>query len=274
MEHVVIIGNGIAGATAARHIRKLNSDVRISMISEETDYFFSRTALMYVFMGHMKFEHTQPYENDFWSKNRLDLVRDKVVSVNQEKKELSLQMGGTMTYDKLLLATGSSPNKFGWPGQDLKGVQGLYSKQDLDRLEEYSATTERAVIVGGGLIGIELAEMLHTRNIPVTMLVREKSFWSSVLPPEESDMINRHIREHHIDLQLGKELEEILSDENGRVKAIKTKDGEEIACQLVGLTVGVHPNVDFLKDSGIEMDKGILVNHQLETNIPGIYAAG
>ncbi len=274
MEHVVIIGNGIAGVTAARHIRKLDSGFRITIISEETEYFFSRTALMYVYMGHMKFEHTQPYENDFWEKNRLELIHERVTRVSTTDKELSLQSGTRINYDKLILATGSSPNKFGWPGQDLEGVQGLYSRQDLEKLEEYSSSTQRAIIVGGGLIGIELAEMLSSRNISVTMLVREKSFWSSVLPAGESDMINRHIREHHIDLRLGAELEEILPGENGRVRAVKTKSGEEIECQLVGLTVGVHPNIKFLEDSGIETDKGILVNRYLETNIPGVYAAG
>ncbi|HCQ15466.1 MAG TPA: FAD-dependent oxidoreductase, partial [Cryomorphaceae bacterium] len=235
---------------------------------------FSRTALMYVFMGHMQFEHTQPYENDFWSRNRLELLRDRVMAVDTDRKELRLQTGEVIRYHKLLLATGSLPNKFGWPGQDHQGVQGLYSKQDLELLEEYSATTERAVIVGGGLIGIELAEMLHSRNIPVTMLVREKNFWNSVLPDEESAMISRHIKEHHIDLRLESELEEILADSNGRVKAIKTKKGEEIECQLVGLTVGVHPNISFLEGSGIETNKGVLVNRRLETNVPDVYAAG
>ncbi|MEO0902495.1 MAG: FAD-dependent oxidoreductase, partial [Bacteroidota bacterium] len=134
MENIVIIGNGIAGVSAARHIRKL-SDKRIIIVSAETDYFFSRTALMYVYMGHMKFEHTQPYENWFWEKNRIELVNAFVNKVDTENKALTLDGSRTLHYDKLILATGSKPNKFGWPGQDLHGVQGLYSKQDLDLLE-------------------------------------------------------------------------------------------------------------------------------------------
>ena len=88
--HVVIIGNGISGVTAARHIRK-RSDYRITIISAESDYFFSRTALMYVYMGHMKFEHTQPYENWFWKKNRIDLVLDRVEQVDYDNKTLKLE---------------------------------------------------------------------------------------------------------------------------------------------------------------------------------------
>jgi NAD(P)H-nitrite reductase large subunit len=276
-EHIVIIGNGIAGVTTARHIRK-NSDKRITIISAETDYFFSRTALMYVYMGHMKFEHTQPYEPYFWEKNRIGLKRAYVQTVDHANKSLILDGGETMSYDKLVLAVGSTPNKFGWPGQDLDGVQGLYSAQDLQKLEDNAPNNKvckRAVIVGGGLIGIEMAEMLATRNIPVTFLVRENSFWNGVLPSGESAMINRHIKNHHIDLRLGMNLKEILADDNGRARAaVIAETGEEIACNVVGLTAGVSPNVSFLKESGIELGRGIKVNPMLETNIPDIYAVG
>ncbi|MFV8226947.1 FAD-dependent oxidoreductase, partial [Christiangramia aquimixticola] len=123
--------------------------------------FFSRTALMYVFMGHMKFEHTQPYESWFWEKNRIELKKAWVQKVEFGERTLVFDSGEKMTYDVLVIATGSKPNKFGWPGQDLEGVQGLYSKQDLELMEKNTHQgVNRAVIVGGGLIGIEMAEML------------------------------------------------------------------------------------------------------------------
>ena len=277
MEHIVIIGNGISGVTAARHIRK-NSDKKITIISAETEHFFSRTALMYIYMGHMKYEHTKPYEDWFWEKNRIELKQGFVKNVETLSKTLHFENGETLAYSKLIIATGSKPNKFGWPGQDLKGAQGLYSKQDVDNLEVYAPNNKvckRAVIVGGGLIGIELAEMLNSRNIPVTFLVRETSFWNGVLPEGESQMINRHIKNHHIDLRLNTNLKEIVSDENGKVKSIIIEEtGEEIACNVVGLTAGVSPNIDFLKDSTIETGRGVLVNRFLETNIPDVYAIG
>jgi len=229
-------------------------------------------------MGHMKFEHTQPYENWFWKKNRIDLVNGYVNIVDHQNKKLALQNGTNIQYDKLIIATGSKPNKFGWPGQDLPGVQGLYSKQDLEQLEANAPdnkTCKRAVIVGGGLIGIEMAEMLRSRKIPVTFLVRESSFWNGVLPAGESAMINEHILEHHIDLRLNSNLKEILADENGHARAVVVQEtGEEIACNVVGLTAGVSPNVDFLKDSGIALGRGVKVNRYLETNIPDVYAIG
>jgi NAD(P)H-nitrite reductase large subunit len=277
MKHIVIIGNGIAGITAARHIRK-HSNYRITVISAETDYFFSRTALMYVYMGHMTFEHTQPYENWFWQKNQIELKKAFVEKINTENKILTLSGNETFNYDQLIIATGSKPNKFGWPGQDLKGVQGLYHKQDLESLEVYAPNNKickRAVIVGGGLIGIELAEMLRSRNIPVTFLVRERSFWNSVLPEGESQMINQHIVDHHIDLRLSTNLKAINSDENGKVKSVIIEEtGEELACDFVGLTAGVSLNIDFLKSSDIEVNRGVLVNRYLETSAPDVYAIG
>jgi len=275
LEHVVIIGNGISGVTAARHIRKL-SNKRITIVSAETDYFFSRTALMYVYMGHMKFEHTQPYENWFWEKNRIELKKGLVETIDYSSKTLSLSGGDQVTYDKLILAVGSKTNKFGWPGQNLKGVQGLYSKQDLDLMEENTSVlkVERAVIVGGGLIGVEMAEMLHSRNIPVSFFVREDQFWGNVLPVKEAEIIGKHLESRGIDLRFTTELKEIISDESGRVKAVVSSNGEELACQFVGLTPGVSPNIDFLKETDLETEEGIVVNQFLETNQPDVYSIG
>lgn len=270
---IAIIGNGISGVTAARFLRKL-SDHEITIISAETDYFFSRTALMYIYMGHMRFKDTQPYEPGFWEKNRIKLVKDFVEKVDTPNKQLLMATGDNISYDKLIIACGSTPNKFGWPGQDLKGVGGLYSFQDLENMEAHSENLQRAVIVGGGLIGIEMAEMFHSRHIPVTFLVREKSYWDAVLPKEESEMINRHILENGIDLRLTTELKEIIDDGNGKACAVITNTGERIECGYVGLTAGVRPNTSFLKDSGIEMQRGIVVDQFLQTNVPDVYAIG
>lgn len=273
MAHIVIIGNGISGVTAARYIRK-KSDDEITIISAETDYFFSRTALMYIFMGHMKFEHTQPYEKSFWKKNRINLKKGFVESIDYNSKSLNFTGGDTMSYDKLILAVGSKSNKFGWPGQDLPGVQGLYNAQDLESLEENVVNAKRAVIVGGGLIGIEMAEMLLTRGVEVSFFVREGSFWNNVLPKGESALVTRHILEHHVDLRLNTELKEIVAGADGRVSKVITNSGEELACEIVGLTAGVSPNIDFLKGSELKLDRGIIVNEFLETNIPDVYALG
>jgi len=274
MQHIVIIGNGISGITTARWVRKL-SDHKITVISSETDHFFSRTALMYIYMGHMRYEDTKPYEDWFWTKNRINLVRDHVDGIDYAAKTLKCKTGKSISYDKLVLALGSKSNKFGWPGQDLKGVGGLYTFQDLEQMEAYSGGLQRAVICGGGLIGIEMAEMFHSRHIPVTMLVRENNYWNNVLPEEESSIISNHIKDNHIDLRLGVNLGEIKDDGTGRAKSVVVKEtGEEIPCGYVGLTAGVSPNVGWLKESGLDIGRGIKVNKYLETNQPDVYAVG
>tara|TARA_B100000949_G_scaffold121900_1_gene107702 strand:+ start:1822 stop:3123 length:1302 start_codon:yes stop_codon:yes gene_type:complete len=276
MEHIVIIGNGIAGVTAARHIRKL-SNKKITIISAEADHFFSRTALMYVYMGHMRWRDIEPYESWFWEKNRLELKKAYVETVDTNNKTLNFKDGGSITYDKLIIASGSVTNTFGWEGLELNGVQGLVTKQDLENLEKNAPNNKecpRAVIVGGGLIGVEMAEMLRTRKIEVTLLVREAAFWAGTLPKPEAEMISKHIISHGVDLRHNTELNKILGDGKGNVRAIITKDGEEIPCCVVGITTGVKPQISFLKNSKIETDRGILVNRYLETNIEGVYAIG
>lgn len=275
MEHIVIIGNGISGVTCARNVRKQSND-KITIISSESKYFYSRTALMYVYLGHMTFEHTQPYENDFWQKNNINLVFDYVNNIDTQLKQLTLNETTPIKYDKLVLALGSKSNMFGWPGQDLIGVQGLYNKQDLELMENNTVGINRAVIVGGGLIGVEMAEMLISRGIAVTFLVRENRFWGNVLPKEEGELIANHmINDHHIDLRFNSNLKEILPDENGAVRAVVVAEtGEEIECQFVGLTAGVSPNIDLLKQTNIKTDRGVLVNEYLTTNVPDVYAIG
>ena len=272
--HVAIIGNGVTGVSAARRLRELQPDWKITMISGESKYHYSRPALMYIFMGHMSYQDTKPYEDHTWDELSIDLVRDWVTEIDTEKKELSLHRSGKLSFDKLLLATGAKSNKFGWPGQDLEGVQGLYDLRDLKSLYDNVKRAKHAVIVGGGLIGIEMAEMLHSRGVHVTFLVRERSYWNNVLPKEESDMINRLIRSAGFDLRLETELKEIVDDGQGRACAVVTSQGDRIECEIVGLTAGVSPNVDLVRDTAIETGRGILVDWSLRTKVADVFAAG
>lgn len=272
MDHVIVIGNGISGVTAARHIRKL-SNVKITIISEEHPYFFSRTALMYVFMGHMTFSQTQPYENWFWKKNNIDLIQSKVININPTENKIELVNGTHLAYSKLIVATGSKYNTLNCPGIDLKGVSGLYHKKDLEYISSNTKNCKHAVVVGGGLIGIELVEMLLSRGIKVSFIVRENSFWNNNLTDCQSELINNHIISHHVDLRLNKTLKSI-EGESGKVKNVTLNSGEKIECQFVGITIGVSPNIAFVKNSGVISNKGIIVDEFLTTNFKNIFAIG
>ncbi|MDA0774688.1 MAG: FAD-dependent oxidoreductase, partial [Bacteroidetes bacterium] len=131
---ILIIGNGIAGITLAIQLRK-RSNLPIIVVSDEHPYFFSRTALMYVYMGHMKWEHLQPYEPSFWDDNKITLINELVTGLNSSKKEIILATDQRLSYRSLVLATGSKPNRLDLPGINTLGVQGLYHKKDLEQLE-------------------------------------------------------------------------------------------------------------------------------------------
>ena len=272
--HLVIIGNGITGVTCALAVRRLQPEARITLVSGESVHHYSRTALMYVYMGHLRYQDIKPYDDWFWAEHRFELVHATATALNTSQKLLILDNGTTLAYDQLLLATGSESKRAGWPGQHLAGVQGLYGLPDLAAITRDTQGIGRGVVVGGGLIGVELAEMLHTRGIEPVVLVRDARYWGTVLPPEEAHLVDRQFQENHVAVRYGTELREILGDAEGRVRAVVTTAGEEIICQWVGLATGVAPNLTLAKTSTVETDKGILVDEFLRTSVPGVFAAG
>jgi len=271
--NVIIIGNGVSGITAAINIRQ-NSNYKITVISQESKYFYSRTALMYIYMGQMQLKDTQPYENWFWEKNDIDLIQQCVKKIDFENKNIQFEnIDTSLNYDILIIATGSLPNKYDCKGSELYGVRSLYHLQDLEYIESITKNIKKAVVVGGGLIGVELAEMLKSRGISVTFLVKESSFWRKSLPDHEAKMINNHIKEQKIDLRLNSELNEIIG-KNGNVIGIKTQNDEFLPCEFVGITIGVRPNIELINNTNLEYNQGVLVNDFLQTNIPNVYAIG
>ena len=272
--HLVIIGNGITGVTCALTVRRLRPEARITLVADESAHHYARTALMYVYMGHLRHQDIKPYEDWFWAENRLDLVHATATTLRIAENQVVLSNGTTLAYDQLLLATGSESRRADWPGQHLAGVQGLYGLPDLAAMSRDTHGIGRGVVVGGGLIGVELAEMLHSRGIEPLVLVREAHYWASVLPPEEAGLVDRQLRENQLSVRYNTELREILGDARGRVRAVVTTAGEEIACQWVGLAIGVRPNIALARTSAVETDQGVLVDEYLRSSVPNVYAAG
>lgn len=275
MAHIVIVGNGIAGVSTARHIRKISDD-RISIISSETSAFYARTALKHVYLKEVLFEDTHPYEDWFWKKNDIELLQDHVIEIKPNNNTLLLAHLGAVQYDKLILATGSTSVKLNIPGSEFNRIQSLYSKNDLDLLEINSAVNhcKNAVVIGGGLIGFQMAEMLLSRNIQVTFIVRENKLLEYLLSEAESNMLYKHLEKFGVEVKLNTEAKEFFDDGNGCVGSVLTNHDELIPCDFVGVCIGVKPNINFLKNSGIESRRGILADEYLQTNIPGVYAVG
>lgn len=273
--HYVIIGNGVAGINAANQIRSRDEEARISLISFETDHFFSRPALMYIFSGQLSERCVEPYERGFYERMNYRRIRDRVMRIIPDEKKLRMQNGEDITFDKLLIASGSLPLTASWSGEELDGVGHFVTWQHMEWLREKAQSARKAVIIGGGLIGIETAEILLQRKIETTMLVREEHFWPIAFDKAEGTIIGEHMRHHGLDLRLTTEMERIIG-ENGRVVGVETRTGERIDCDLVVITIGVRPQTDFLMDSDLKLDErgGIIVNYHLQTSLPDVWAAG
>jgi NADPH-dependent 2,4-dienoyl-CoA reductase/sulfur reductase-like enzyme len=280
MQHFVIIGNGVAGIEAAHTIRErhLPKHAKITVISKETEYFFSRTALMYAYMNQMERRDLEPFERKSYEKQEIDLLLDTVTDLDADKKIITLEKGGELPYDKLLIATGAKPRHVDFKGLDKvkEGFVNFVSMQDLDECERLTPSTSQAVVVGGGLIGIELVECLNFHKVKTTFLVREDTYWPVALAKEEGELVAEHIRHHGVDLRLAEELDEILVDDNGRVRAVITNKGDEIPCQMLGMCIGVVASVDWLKGATTppEIGRSLSVDRAFKTSLPDVYGAG
>jgi NAD(P)H-nitrite reductase large subunit len=271
--HLVIIGNGMAGVACALEVRR-RSSCTITVISEESPYFFSRPALMYLYMKQISQSDALPYGKDIWKKNNIELVHDRVESIDFEKKQVKLTTHTPVNFDKLLLATGSKAAKLNCPGEDLSGIHSFYALQDLDQLEKDSIHVTRAAVVGGGLIGVELAEMFRSRGMQVDWLIREKRLMEFVLPEEESLALSAHVAQKGVQMYTNEVVSKFEANSSGTLREIRTTSGRKLEVQLAGIAVGVQPNVAFLNGSGLELNRGILVDTHFQTNIPDVFAAG
>lgn len=276
--HYVIIGNGVAGITAAFALRKRDPHAEISVIGGESDYFISRTALMYAFMDRMNLRDLEPFERQSYTKQNITLLRGWVSALDASSRTLRLADGRKFTYDKLLLATGSVPNPAPWPGlaSAKSGLVNFVSLQHLAECERLAPTTRRAVVAGGGLIGVELVECLHHHGIQVDFLVRDAWYWPMALAPEEGEIIADHIRHHGVNLHLGHEVAEVKTDTNGRVSAVRTSQGGELPCQMLGACIGVRPAIEWLREvqTPPALGRGIKIQSDFRTSLPNVWAAG
>ena len=276
--HFVIIGNGVAGITAAFALRQRDPHAQISVFGGESDFFISRTALMYAFMDRMTLRDLEPFERHSYSKQRIDLVRGWVSGLDADTRTLTLSDGRKFTYDRLLLAAGSVPNAALWTGLDAvkAGLVNFVSLQHLAECERLAPSTRRAVVAGGGLIGVELVECLHHHGIHVDFLVRDSWYWPMALAKEEGEIIASHIRQQGVNLHLGHEITAVTTGPDGRVASVRTNQGTEFPCQMLGACIGVKPAIDWLRDvrTPPALGRGIKIDSAFRTSLPNVWAAG
>ena len=309
---VVIIGNGVAGMEAALAIRAREPETDITLVSEESDHFFSRTALMWVFSGQMSHRDIEPLERDVYERSGFRRVRARAIRIDVDAHQVVLAGGhAPLQYDRLLIACGSRPRPGPWPGSDARGVGHFVTLQDLHWYEcellgkdaateppradaHLAATTNdspyrfrevaseargslgtRPSVIGGGLIGIEAVEVAVAAGLRPRFFIREEWFWPIALDGRESTWISERMGEHGVDVHLQHDVEELETDAQGNLAAIRTNQGRfESDCAVVA--IGVIPNTEWLRESDIQIDDrgGIVVDGSLRTNAPDVFAAG
>jgi len=310
---IVIIGNGVAGMEAALAVRKREPGWEITLISEESDHFFSRTALMWVFSGQMSHRDIEPLERDAYERLGFRRVRARATGIDTARRLVSLTGAReSVPYDRLLIASGSRPRPGPWPGSDARGVGHFVTLQDLAWYERevhggasrggepprpdahLSTSTEdspywfrevsaerrgtlarQPTVIGGGLIGIEAVEVAVAAGLRPRFFIREEWFWPIALEHRESMWIADRMAQHGVDVYLQHDVEALEADPDGNVAAVRTNEGRyETDCVVVA--IGVIPNTSWLANSPIELDErgGIVVDEGLQTSAADVLAAG
>ena len=273
MRRYVIIGIGAAGIAAAQAIRSHDPTADILPISEESYGFYSRPGLAYYLTGEIPEHQLFPFsDKDF---KRLDIrpLHARVTRLEKAEHRIYLQDGMTVPYDRLLIATGARAASTQVPGINLKGVLKLDNMEDARQIIALTRKARSAVIVGGGITALELVEGLRARGMITDYLLRQDRYWSSVLDETESRIVEDRLKEKGVRIHYHSELAEILG-RNGHVVSVRTKDGRQIGCDLVGIAIGIHPRINLAEASHLDVDRGILVNEYLQTSHEDIFAAG
>jgi nitrite reductase (NADH) large subunit len=269
----VIIGNGVAGTTAAAAIRKNDPTGKIQILTEEAQAFYSRIRLMEYLSGEVDLPKLQLKNNQWYAEHQIQLaLNSRVTEIHTTAREVVTQSGQKFPYEKLLLATGA--NSFLPPiqGADKKGVFTLRNIQDAEAIKSYAQGKSKALLIGGGLLGLEVGNSLRKAGLTVSVA----EFFPRLLPrqtdPACAALLKGRLEQMGFIFYLGVVSKEILGETAAR--GLLLEDGRRVATDLVIVSAGVRPNMELALNLGIKVGKGIPVTDRMETELPGIYAAG
>lgn len=269
----LIVGNCAAGINAIEGIRRLDKDGKITVISDENSLAYCRSLITDYVAGVRKKDNILYREKNFYDKNGVSLVLgEKASRVDVLKKEVILQKGDSLPYDKLLIATGASPKPLGIKGEEKYGVFGFRTLRDADEIIKLGDETGQAIIFGGGLIGLKAAYGLKKRGVDVWVMVKSPRVLSQVVDTEAAQMIGRWLQENGISIRTGIGPQKILG--NSEVEEVLLDNGEKLRAKLVIAGKGVMCNTAVAKGSPIKTHWGVLTDDFLQTSVEGIFAAG
>ena len=267
---IVIVGSGAAGNCAAETLRTEGYTGSIVMVSADPSVPYDRPNLSKDYLAGSAPEEWIPLRSEeFYREHGIELrLGARAIAVQPATREVELEKGGRLTYDALLLATGAEPLRLDLPGADQGHVHYLRSLSDSRAIIKAAGTARRAVVIGASFIGLEVAAALRSRNLEVHVVAPDAIPMERVLGREIGGLVRRIHEDHGVHFHLGTTATSI------DVSAVELKTGAKIAADLVVIGVGVRPNLHLAEKAGLAIDRGIAVNEFLETNVPGIFAAG
>lgn len=273
MPGYVIIGDGPAGISAAQGIRWGDAEATITVLSADPSPYYYRAALTNYLLGQLRDDELWGVPPDFYARHRIGRYYGQVVGIDGARNVVALDSGREIPYDALLIASGASPTTLPVPGAALPGVMTFRTLQDARRIVDLLPDLRQAVIVGGGTLGLEWTQGLRHKGIEVTYLLRERHFMARLLDADASELVLQRLRASGVNLVLHDEVAAV-EESQGWAAQVHTKAGRRIPCQLVGTAIGVRPNIAFLGGSGLELDQGVVVDAELRTTLPNVFAAG
>jgi nitrite reductase (NADH) large subunit len=270
----VIIGNSAAGIGAAEAIRKIHPDAPLTIISDESESAYSRALISYELAGWLPSgSDLRLRPSDFYAqKNIQTLLGRRAVKIEATDKRVILDDGQAVPYDRLLLATGGSPKETGVPGEDKTGVFGFRTYHDLKSIHAAVKNARRAVVLGGGCIGLQAASGLHHHKVATTIAIASPHLLSQIADAECGDFFQELFEKNGLTVKTGVQPTEFQG--GSRVESVLFSDGTVLPAQIVITGKGVTPNVDLAAGTLIRVDSGLIVDEHLATDEPGIYAAG
>ena len=269
----LIIGNGAAGVSAAEVIRQRDAAATITILTDEPHLMYSRPGIAYVLLGQVPPEQIISRRASFYQEHRFDLRFGRVESLDTSRQQACLTGGSVLTYDVLLLATGASATSAPFTNNQLEGIVTFDKLDDTQHILNLTRKARAAVIVGGGITAMELAEGIVRQKVKTHFLQRGERLWPRLLNQQESDIIEEQIHHEGIHLHYKAEIAEAIG-KKGKVVGVKLKSGQELPCDIIGVAIGVKPNLELTKGTPIEVKQGVLVNQHLQSNIATVFAAG
>ncbi len=273
MTNYVILGTGVAGIAAAQAIRAIDKQGTITFISEDPHWYYSRPGLAYYLTGEIEEKQLFPFQPEDYKALNAHFWQATAVKILPQEQFVALNDGKRVPYDRLLISVGASASRLKVPGAELEGVVKLDHMEDARQIVARSKRARSAVVVGGGITALELAEGLALRRLKVHLLIRTNRYWSNVLDEAESKIIQHRLKEDRINVHYESELDEVLGKQ-GKVVGVRLKSGQQIDCDMLAYAIGIQPRIKLAKESGITCDRGILADEHLRTNQPNIFAAG